>query len=242
MDPLLAIRKLGRTARFKAGERIYSKGMPAHEAYIVTFGEVLATGASADGREVVFYRMGPDYGLGPLTALCGGVYDNDCVARSDCELIVIKAAEARELLRKDHDLTLYLLEEALARLRRRMQRWEDTSILSAGARLCKWLVDYASKNNKVYDGSVLELDESERIIGLSLGGVSRESVSRGFAALAQAGVIARRRKTLQILNVATLHALASGALPFPYFSNKAKDDGYISGAFDRRAPTYANRE
>ena len=242
MDPLHTIRNLGRVIRVQANQRIYSRGMPADEAYIVTSGELLATGSSADGREVVFYRMNPDYGLGPLTALCGGVYDNDCVAQCDCELIVIKAREVRDLLREDHDLALYLLEQSLQRLKRRTQQWEDASLLSAGARLCKWLVEYAVKNNRLYDGSILEMNVSTRIIGLSLGGVSRENVSRNFVTLAHAGVIARTRKTLQIRDVATLQALASGALPFPCFSPKANKNGHMPGAFDRRVPTHASRE
>jgi CRP-like cAMP-binding protein len=229
MDPLRAIRDLGRTAHFKAGDRIYCKGLPADEIYIVTSGELLTTGSSPDGREVVVYRMNSDYGLGPLTVLCGGVYDNDCVAQTDCELIVIKAAEMRSALRKDHDLALHILDQAVARLKRRTQQWEDASILCTGARLCKWLLEYASKRHGLYDGARIEMDVSERIIGLSLGGISRESVSRTLGVLARAGVIARTRKTFRVLNVSTLDALANGTLPFPSLPPKAQKNGHMPG-------------
>jgi CRP/FNR family transcriptional regulator len=240
MDPMLAVRNLGRRLQFNAGDRIYSKGMAALEAYIVVSGEILATSASADGQEVVFYRMGPDYGLAPITALCGGTYENDAVAATDCELLEVKAADVRALLSQDHDLALYFLELALKRLRCRTQQWEDVALLSAGARICKWLVELASSKGALCDSSMLEVSDSERIIGQSLGGISRESVSRILAALATVGVIAKKGRSFRILNASRLQLLASGAEPLPVSVTKRRKNGHVVGFFVRGLSSQRN--
>jgi CRP/FNR family transcriptional regulator len=237
MDPMLAIRNLGRPLHFTAGERIYSKGMPVVEAYIVVSGEIMATSTSADGQEIVFYRMGPDYGLAPITALCGGTYENDALAVTHCELLGIKATDLRAVLSKDPNLAVYFLDLALKRLRSRTQQWEDLSVLGAGARICKWLVKLASSQDALYNASTLDLPESERIIGQLLGGISRESVSRNLVALATAGVIARKGKSLRILNAPRLQLLANGSEPFPLSAAKRRKAGQLHGfAPARRFP------
>ena len=148
----------------------------------------------------------------------------------DLRIVLGKAPDDR---RQYHDLALYFLELALKRLRCRTQQWEDVSLLSAGARICKWLVELASSKGALHDSSILEVSDSERIIGQSLGGISRESVSRILVALAAAGVIARKGKSLRILNASRLQLLASGAEPLPVSVTKRRKNGQVVGFLGR---------
>jgi CRP/FNR family transcriptional regulator len=211
LDPRVLMR-LGKPVRFRAGEKIYRKDTPATLVYFVTAGEVVATNVGADGREAVLYRMGPGYGLAPLTALAVKCYENDCFAETDCQLIAIKTAEVRGHIRTHHEVAIYVLDLALQRLSRRTQQWEDVVLLSAGGRIAKWLLEYVLKH-AAQAGEVLTLQTSEYDIGLSLG-LSRESVSRHLAALTHYGVIARTGKQLRITNESRLKALANGTEQF----------------------------
>lgn len=238
MDRVAKIEQLGKRVRFRAGQKIYAKGAPATHLFIVVSGELLTTAASPDGREIVFYRMDASYGPAPLTALLdGAIYENDCVAQNDCELIVVKVAAFRGLLREDAALALHFLQIALQRLSRRTQRWEDASLLKTGARICKWIVEYASERGGLSNGSVLELNDTERLIGLSLGGVSRESVSRHLVALEIAGIIGRSPKKIAILNASKLQALAYGTEPFQLDQRSFQKHGKVLNVFEaNRAP------
>ena len=210
-DPLSTIRQLGRTCFYSAGRQIYAKGTPAGRVFIALSGEAITVSTGFDGREVVFYRMDNSYGVAPLTALLGDVtYQHDCIAYSDCELRVIDTQEVIGVVRKDPDLALHLLNLSLRLLIRRTQQWEDGALLSTGARVAKWLLEHTKKCSFT-GSSIIELRETARMIGLALGGVSRESVSRSLTELDRAGIIRKYEKTVWILDRRKLEAFASGS-------------------------------
>jgi hypothetical protein len=114
MNPLSNIQQLGRFRAYKANQRIYARGCPAENVFIVRSGEAIAVSTAVDGREVLFYRMDNTYGLTPLTALLGGVeYQHDCMARTDCELLAIRTDEARRMIHSDPVASAHVLNLAL---------------------------------------------------------------------------------------------------------------------------------
>jgi CRP-like cAMP-binding protein len=203
--------------------------------FIVRSGELITTATAADGREVVFYRMDCHYGPAPLTALIGEMcYENDCFAHTDSELIVVETSEIRKALQTQPGAMSYILDLALRRLSRRTRQWEDASLLTVGARIGKWLLEHATKCGSVHASDAFELRETERLIGLSLGGISRESVSRHLAGLARAGVISKQDKTICIIDHHRLHGLASGTEPFPEMRSRARANGRHLASADLR--------
>jgi CRP-like cAMP-binding protein len=207
MDPLLTLQALGKPARYKAKQRIYIKGAQAREVFILNSGEALNILVSPDGHELVLQRVCPG-DLVPMTGLLGdGIYQTDCIAQTNCEVTHMAASTLRKVLQSDPVLSFYVLEQALRRLKRRSQQLTDTAFLPVRARLSKWLVERLEEQGNGGNDAVLDLNGSERLIGLALGGVSRETVSRHLSVLVQAQVIARSGKKIIIRDVAKLRAM-----------------------------------
>jgi CRP-like cAMP-binding protein len=207
MDPLLTLQALGKPARYKARQRIYAKGAQAREVFILNSGEALNIVVSADGHELVLQRVCPG-DIVPMTGLLGdAIYQTDCVAQVDCEFTRVPVPALRTILQSDPVLSFYVLEIALKRLRHRSQQLTDTAFLPVRSRLSKWLLQRLEEKGSAQNNAVLDLNGSERLIGLALGGVSRETVSRHLSALVQAQVIARSGKKITIRDVAKLRAM-----------------------------------
>jgi CRP-like cAMP-binding protein len=212
MDALSAFCHLGNFVRFRAGEKVYLKGSLAHYIYIVRSGELIASSLSFNGREVVIGSVSKGELVPMISLLEGATYNTDCTAVTAAELLAVRSSELRKLLRSDAELSSHLLNMALERLKRRTEQLEDAALLPVGNRICKWLIEHAKQSA---DGATIELHESERLIGLSLGGISRESVSRHLGALLKSGLITRNGRRVRIEAAAQLLAIAEGEAVFP---------------------------
>jgi len=207
MDPLLDLRSSGRSARYRPRERIYTKGVPAREVFILESGETVNALTSPDGHELVLQRVCCG-DLVPITALLGdGSYQTDCIALTDCEATRLDVQTVRKVLRSDAASSFYVLEVALRRLRGRSQQLTDAVFLPVRSRLCKWLLERAAEVSNGESECRIELNGSERLLGLALGGVSRETVSRQLSTLMKAQVIARVGKHIIIRDMAKLRAM-----------------------------------
>lgn len=199
---------MGRAARCNARERIYTKGSPAREVFILSAGEAINSFTSSGGQEFLLQCVCPG-DIVPITALLGDdVYQTDCIANQACEFTRLEVSAARNALRIDPQLSFHVLELALKRLRRRSQQLTDSAFLPVRGRVCKWLLERAAEqSSKVSNGTVLDLKGSDRLIGLALGGVSRETISRHLSALTKGQVISRSGKQIIIRDAAKLRAM-----------------------------------
>jgi CRP-like cAMP-binding protein len=140
VDPLLTLQALGKPVRFRAKQRIYSKGAQARDVFILNSGEALNILVSPNGHELVLQRVCPG-DIVPMTGLLGdGIFQTDCVAQMDCEVTQVRVSALRTALQNDPVLSFYVLEQALKRLKRRSQQLTDTAFLPVRSRLSKWLL------------------------------------------------------------------------------------------------------
>jgi CRP-like cAMP-binding protein len=149
----------------------------------------------------------------PMTALLGGdvYYTSDGVAQSNCELVAIEITKLRKLLLKDVRVSNYFLDASLKRMERVVGQFLDVALLGASARIAKWLLDVARvQSASLYDGMVIELNMSSRVVGLATAGLARETVSRQLSLLEREGIINRSKKSVTILDSARLQTLADG--------------------------------
>ena len=209
MHRLNILRRLGTATRFRAGAIIYERGSPAETVYIVESGEVIKKITSPEGHEIAIQRAVPNEMI-PMTSLCasGGRYQTDCTAHTDCELTAVGVPALRRALKDHHDLTLLLLNMSLRSLWTRNRQLADCSLSSVRAKLCKWLLEIAAEQRAADNRKIgVDFHYSERVIGLFLGGVSRESVSRKMSFLIKVGLIRRDGPLLTIPDPAKLAAM-----------------------------------
>jgi CRP-like cAMP-binding protein len=87
----------------------------------------------------------------------------------------------------------------------------DIALLDATGRIAKWLLDVArGQGASLYDGMVIQLDLSTRVVGLATAGMARETISRQLSWLVREGIIDRSKKSVTLLHIARLQALSDG--------------------------------
>jgi CRP-like cAMP-binding protein len=201
-------RRAGTRKSFREREQIYARGSPCEFVYIVDAGELINVVVSPEGHELVIQRAGKG-DIVPLTGLLllqdGAAYRTDCIAQTECKVTEVAASEVRAILAKRPELTLHLFDLSLKRLRERTQQFADCALLSVHSRVCEWLLQSARKQGiKSSNSIVLDEHYSKRLIGLFLGGVSRESISRELSALSRAGLINRNGGHITLMDISGL--------------------------------------
>lgn len=213
MDIIISeILKLGRQIKVASGEKFFTQGTPARSLYYLSSGSLITRASSLTGGEAMIMDV-PHGQFVPITALLGGdaCYVADGVAQGDCELVVIDVTKLRKLLLKDVRVSNYFLEISLQRMERIMWQFLDAALLSATGRIAKWLVSVArGQSASLYDGMIIQLNISTRVVGLAAAGMARETVSRQLSFLKREGVIDRSKKSVTLLDVARLQALSDG--------------------------------
>ena len=212
MDSLGGLRSFGRAVRFHPHHRIYSKGEPAREVFILKSGQAANSLLSAGGHELVLQRVSPGE-IVPITALLGdSVYRTDLIALTECDIVRVEVVVARKVVQADAALSFHVLELALKRLRLRSEQLTDAAFLSVRSRVCKWLMERAAERPLDDPDKMIDLDGSERLLGSVLG-VSRESINRQLSALVKAEVIGRSGKRIVIRDATKLREMMDTAKP-----------------------------
>lgn len=97
-----------RQVSYEAGQTVFEKGQPAHEAYQVVFGVVIEERDGEAPREWGYADAEPVF-LGAREFLTGGVYASTVRAKSAAMLLAIEEASRRALIRNYPDVALRLL-------------------------------------------------------------------------------------------------------------------------------------
>ena len=214
MHVISEILKLGRPLKVASGERIFTKGKPAKYLYYLRSGSIITRVSSPIGQEVLVVDV-PSGQFVPVAALLIGAvsYIVDGIAKGDCDLVAIETTKVRKLLLIDMRVSNYFLEVSLQRLESILWQFTDVALLDATGRVAKWLLDVArSQNASLYDGIVIQLDVSTRVVGLATAGMARETVSRQLSLLVRKGIINRLKKSITLLDIARLRAISDGTI------------------------------
>ena len=199
---------LGRRFNAAAGTTVYALGKPAKSLFYLSSGRFASRVASAKGREFIVTEVPPGQ-FTPISALLeGSKYVVDGVALSECEMIAFDSVSLRKLLLRNAEVADFFLQVALQRLERRTEQLTDVALLDAQERVAKRLLDIAHKQSaRLHDGMTIRLRDPNHFIGLTIAGVSRETVSRQLRRLANKGMIRRSRRDITLLDIKQLRSL-----------------------------------
>jgi CRP-like cAMP-binding protein len=203
----------GRVKRrtLKPGTELLRAGAAGDEAVLVLEGRVRLLAYGQDRREVVLAIRGPGELIGEMSTLGAGRRTATAVALDEVEVGFLPAGELVDFLREHPDTALVLIRMLVRRLAEATQDVVDLATQDSVGRLAKRLVDLSAEHGKATAGGTqielsLTQDELARWTG-----ATRETVSRALRLMRQLGWVATDRKTITVLDPASLRQRAGTA-------------------------------
>jgi len=166
----------GRRLRLSAGESILREGEPCRGFFAVVAGGAKLFRLSPDGREQVLQRVRAGQTFAEAAVLTMKRYPANAVAtETPTEIVEIGAESFLRLFDGDRHVAKAMVASMSTWLLRLVGRVEELTVLSAGARLARFVLDLPSSNSA--DGLVVELPLAKKDLAASLG-ITPETLSR----------------------------------------------------------------
>ncbi len=195
--------------RVPARRRIFRRGDPGRELFVLLRGRCKAAAVAQEGRGAVFGYFEPGEVVGEIALLDGGPRSATVTTVSSCDFLVLGREELLALLERTPRVAIRLLEACAARLRHTSELVEDVVFLALPARLAKKLLHLTRTYG--FDtgaGTRINLKLSQRDLG-ELVGASRESVNRQLGHWEEGGVLRFESGYVTLLKPDALEKLAS---------------------------------
>ncbi len=164
--------------RVSKGEAIFKSGHPANVMFIVYEGIFKLMKPLSDGREQILYIFKAGDFVGGLNILSGDKYVYNGVCLTDCVIIKISSCDFKNVLLKNREFLLKLLEKTYERVRKSESLIDVLSGINANMKVAKLLINFAQIYGKITrEGILLNLDINREELGF-YSGITRETISR----------------------------------------------------------------
>lgn len=187
---------------FVPDEMIFLEGEPSTGLWIVENGRVKAYKLSPDGQEYILRFFGPGDTFNDLAALDNAPNAASTIAVTDVSTWVIPTAVFTAALKKDHELSLAVLQGLVSRVRHLVGQVEDLALRPVTARLARFLLE------QVEDPTLAHPAITRALIANHLA-TTPESISRSLRILEKAGAIRFDRHRIIIAQPETLRKLTN---------------------------------
>jgi len=168
---------------------VVQEGEPGEALYIILDGSVKISSYSPDGREVVLSLLGEGAFFGEMALLDDQPRSATVTSMEDCRFAQIRRTDLKPLLLRQPSITLKLLTEVVARLRRTSQVLERISSMDVPHRLYAYLTDhchrFGQREDEQWYTTVLP---THQLLADQLS-TTRETVSRAISALKKEGIL-----------------------------------------------------
>ena len=198
-----------RVRRLDAGESVVRESEPVRAFFAVLAGGVRIFRVTPDGREQVLQRVRPGQTFAEAAVLAMKRYPANAVATEEgTEIVEIGAETFLRLFEGDAHVAKAMVASLSTWLLRLVGRVEELTVLSAGARLARHLLDLPSKEE---DGAlVVELGVAKKDLAGQLG-ITPETLSRLLRKWQDRGVIRSEATSVVVLDSDVLLAIAEDA-------------------------------
>lgn len=213
--PLLAksseesLKTLARNCKFRQlekGEILFFQSDESDSAYIVRHGNISIVLNSPDGREMVINEMHCGDLFGELGILTKKPRSTSAIARTKSELLVIPGDIFMEVIGREPQLAIRMLEITARRLQMSGRRESALAFLDAQARLARLLLELeAQEQDKGY--VTISQEELAHHTGLI-----RQTVAKILGMWRRAGWLITGRGRILILNREALEELENNLL------------------------------
>ena len=184
-----------------AEQCVFRQGQPADHYLVVTRGVVKVFARSAEGREVVLYRV-REGEMCTLTTCCvmsGSRYPAEAVTEGTVHARTVAVRQFEEALNDSAEFRKFVFNGFSNRLANIMERMERLVLESVHSRLARSLL------NRADESGAISMTHEELALDI---GSAREVVSRHLKSLEHQGLIRTGRGNIRILRPAALRAQA----------------------------------
>jgi CRP/FNR family transcriptional regulator, cyclic AMP receptor protein len=190
---------------YKSGAVVFLRGDPGDSLYGVVTGRVRISASTPGGKEIFLNIMEPGDAFGEIALLDGEPRTAAATTLSPTELIVIQRDQFLALLQREPKLAVHLIKLLCRRVRWTSEQMEDSSLLTAPARLAKRLLSLASSHGRATPaGAELKLSQEELAQFL---GLSRQIVNKHLQTWKRKEWISLARGRVVITNARALRNL-----------------------------------
>jgi len=191
---------------YAAKQVVFDKRSENTDVMFVVSGRVNVTGYSLAGREISFAEIGEGDFFGEVSAVDGEARSASVTAISDCRLASLTAPLFRALLESHPDVAATVMRRLSGIIRRSTERLMDFKTLNAHQRVCAEVLRIAQPSAAVAGHWEIYPMPTQVVIASRVG-ASRETVARVLGDLARGGIIARKGRTVTILERGNLERL-----------------------------------
>ena len=196
-----------RLLRPESGSLIVHEGEPCRGFFAVRKGAVRVFRVAPDGRMQILHRLGPGRSFAEAAVLNMGNYPASAEAIEDgTEVVEIGAATFLTLFDTDRRMPRVMVASLCRWLRELVGRVEELSVLSAGARLARYLLDLPARETSAGLEIVLPTSKKEAAERL---GITPETLSRQLRRWHDHKVIVSKRDRVLVLKPDTLMSIAA---------------------------------
>ena len=192
--------------RYIKGEELFSEGSSASGFYLAVSGKFKIFKLSPEGKEQILHIFGRGEIFGEVPAFAGGNYPASAEAIESGRALFFPRSSFMDLIVREPAIAVNLLGILSRRLRRFTHMIEDLSLKDVPGRLSAYLIYLGERSA---DRQVLELDITKTQLASLLGTIP-ETLSRIFAKMAQQGIISVEGRTIRVLDMKLLEAVAGG--------------------------------
>jgi CRP/FNR family transcriptional regulator, cyclic AMP receptor protein len=190
---------------YKADSVVFMRGDPGDALYGVVTGRVRISASGSGGKEVFLNIMEPGDAFGEIALLDGQPRTAAATTLAPTELMIIRREDFQQLVKREPQLAVHLIELLCKRVRWTSEQMEDSSLLTVPARLAKRLLSLAaSHGRKTPAGAQLKISQEDLAQFL---GLSRQIVNKYLQTWKKQGWITLGRGSVTLGDERALRAL-----------------------------------
>lgn len=205
-DLLAKVAALARVVRYRAGETIFSQGEPCRAFFLIRSGAVRVYRLSPDGREQALHHLRAGHSFAEAALLSIGSFPAHAVAvEKDTELIEIEGRGFLALFHSEPRLASSMVGSLSMWLLSLVERVEELSVASAGARLARYLLKLPARG--AAGPLSIELPMAKKELAAHLA-IAPETLSRLLRRWQDRGIVAVQGGSIEVRDARVLEALA----------------------------------
>lgn len=205
-DLLAEVAACCKPTTLQAGETIFREDEPVRAFFVVRAGSVKVFRLSADGHEQVLHHLRSGQTFAEAAVLSMKRYPAHAEAiEAGTQLLEVAADSFLRLFRSDDRLAGAMVSSLSMWLAGLVERIDELSVASAGARLARFLVRQPSR--RVEGATLVELPMAKKELAAHLA-IAPETLSRLLRRWQDAGLVRSEGRTLSLLDERVLATLA----------------------------------
>ncbi|TYC51181.1 Crp/Fnr family transcriptional regulator [Rhodobacterales bacterium] len=193
--------------RYSAGDTIFDMGSPGQSMMAIAEGSVRVSVLTPSARDVTLSELKAGDVFGEIALLDGGERSANVKALTNCTLFVLERRSLIELLHRNPELSIRLIELLCQRVRRSDERMMEIAFLDLPARLAKALLRVTASAPGTPEKPLTKLSMSQSEIAAMIGN-SRENVNRCLRKWQRSEIIDLKEGWLIIRDRSQLELLA----------------------------------